>query len=231
MTAADIIRIAVTVGVVQAACDLFVHWWIYSTEAYQRILERLQRAESKVNSYQGKIGGDKHAKRIKAAEDEKSILVATVARQHMMPNMFISILFVILMRVLASEYGGGRIIAVLPFVIPYPFLRRMMTMRGLAFQDNVEYYVSTDSIEGLSKVDTIQQACSFTFIYILATMSVKYYVHQLLGTPPPPGAENMASLADTPQGKLLMKNWTGLDVDEFKQQLPQPPQETKRKTG
>jgi hypothetical protein len=229
MPAADIVRIAVTVGVVQATCDLFAHWFIYSTAAYQRILERLQRAESKVNSYQGKTGGDKHAKRIKAAADEKSILVATVARQHMMPNLFVSILFVILMRVLASEYGGGRIIAVLPFVIPYSFLRRMVTMRGLAFQDNVEYYVPTDS-EG-SKVDTIQQACSFTFIYILATMSVKYYVHQLLGTPPPPGAENLASLADTPQGKVMMKSWTGIDVDEYKEQLSQHEQETKKKTG
>jgi hypothetical protein len=228
MVAADILRIAVTVGVVQAICDLVAHYWIYASESYRQMLERLQRATTKVESFQkGKTAGagEKYAKRQKAAEDEKSVLVAIVARQHTLPNVYVSVLFLILMKIMSSEHAG-RIIAVLPFVPP-ALLRRWVTARGLVFVENA-HNVPMDGGEkklGVG-VDGIYQACSFTFIYILATLSVKYYVNQLLGTRPPPGAESLSTAVETPQGKAMMKRWMGIDVDEYNRQIGRGTDET-----
>lgn len=209
MTAADILRIAVTVGVIQAGCDLFTHWWIFSRESYRRSVEKLERSEFKVNQLKAKAS-EKNAKRLTKAEEEKSQMLAVVAQRHTMPNVFVSFLFLLLMRVLGTELKG-KIIGVLPF-IPYGFFRRMVSARGLDFPEMVEY-----ETEATSAVDSIGQACSFTFIYMLSAMSVKYYVHQLLGTMPPKGAESVMTMADTPQGKKMLKAWTGIDPDDLKE--------------
>lgn len=209
MTAADILRIAVTVGVIQAACDLFTHWWVFSQESYRRSVEKLERSEFKVNQLKAKAS-EKNAKRLTKAEEEKSQMLAVVAHRHTMPNVFVSFLFLVLMRVLGTELKG-KIIAVLPFA-PYGFFRRLVSARGLEFPEFVEY--TTDETSG---VDSVAQACSFTFIYMLSAMSIKYYVHQLLGTAPPKGAESVLTLADTPQGKKMLKSWTGIDPDDLKE--------------
>ena len=44
MTASDILNIVVTVAVVQGICDLLAYWRVYSSEAYDRALEKRSRA-------------------------------------------------------------------------------------------------------------------------------------------------------------------------------------------
>jgi Integral membrane protein EMC3/TMCO1-like len=210
MAAADILRIAVTVGVVQAVCDLMMHWWVFSRESYLRSIEKMERAEYKVHQLKEKAS-EKNAKRLIKAEEEKSIMAAVVARHHMLPGLSVSFLFLLLMRILGTELKG-KIVGVIPFV-PYGWFRRLLIARGLEFPAHVEFMADPGS-----KVDSIAQACSFTFIYMLSTMSVKYYVNQLLGTQPPLGAESVTTLYETPQGKKMVKSWTGIDMDELKKQ-------------
>ncbi|WP_288992899.1 hypothetical protein, partial [uncultured Marinobacter sp.] len=105
MTAADILRIATTVGTVQILCDLLSNWRIYGKEPYQRALGALSRqkwkrdkvlADSKADSKEakkdaketsngGKKGSskvDKHAKRLQRAEDDYLEAASEVARRH-----------------------------------------------------------------------------------------------------------------------------------------------------
>jgi hypothetical protein len=51
---------------------------------------------------------------------------------------------------------------------------------------------------------------------VLATMSVKFYVSKLFGTPAPKGAEGIMAVMDSPGGKKLMETM-GIDPAEFKE--------------
>jgi hypothetical protein len=178
MTAADILRIATTVGTVQVLCDLISNWRIYGKEPYQRALGALSRqkwkrdkvlADSKADSKEakkdaketsngGKKGNskvDKHAKRLQRAEDDYLEAASEVARRHTLPGVLTSVLFIILMRILGAEYSG-QMIGILPFA-PFSFLQRFFG-RGLEFGDLA--FESTSD-----RVTETSQACSFVFVY------------------------------------------------------------------
>lgn len=178
MAAADILRIATTVGTVQLLCDLISNWRIYRKEPYQRALGALSRQkwkrdkaladskeagvvvkkDSKEASGGGKKGNskvDKHAKRLQRVEDDYLEAASEVARRHTLPGVLISVLFLILMRILGAEYTG-QMIGILPFA-PFSFLQRFFG-RGLEFGDL--------AFESMSdKVTETSQACSFVFVY------------------------------------------------------------------
>jgi hypothetical protein len=177
MTAADILRIATTVGTVQLLCDLISNWRIYGKEPYQRALGALSRAkwkhdkaladskeaggvvkkDAKETSSGGKKGTkvDRHTKRLQRTEDDYLEAASEVARRHTVPSVFISVLFIILLRILGTEYKG-QMVGILPFS-PFSFLQRFFG-RGLEFGDL--------AFESMSdKVTDTSQACSFVFVY------------------------------------------------------------------
>lgn len=201
MPAPEILRIVATVGLTQMFCDLFFYWRIFSQEPYTRALERLGRLKYRLESTQ-----TKNSKKSQRYESDYKTAVADVARRHLWPTMLTSAVFLILMRVLGSELRG-QVLGVLPFV-PIKFLRRI-TSRGLEFDE------AAVEFEENAKVNDVGQAVSFTFIYMLAAMSVKFYVGKLCGTKPPKGAESVFSFMETPQGQRMMKQF-GIDPDELK---------------
>ena len=228
MPASEILRIAVTVGTVQLILDLLSYWWVYSKEPYQRSVERLERlrvrweqvqtksnreqqqgsAASATTTSSGKKGPgttttttsrrqDQSAKRAQRAEDEYKNELAMVARRHTVPNVAASLVFLVLMKVLGTELKG-HVIAVLPFE-PIRLLHRI-TGRGLEFGEAAAAADEDDEVAG-GMGAAVAQACSFTFVYLLSSMSVKYYVHQLFGYAPPRGADSITAMVDSPAGQ------------------------------
>lgn len=223
MTAPEILRIAVTVGVIQLLCDVIARWRIFSKEPYHRALGALSRSKFKLDKEKAaaaaaqtttvvvkESGGkkaskaEKSAKKLQRAEDDHKEALAAVAQRHTVPNMATSILFVIVLRVMGLELKG-KIIALLPFA-PFAIVQRV-TGRSLEFAD-IEF-------EGTDKVSSVSQAAAFLFVYGLVTMSVKYYLNRLFGTQPPPGAESLLSVMDSPTGKKLL-GAAGINPDDLK---------------
>jgi len=233
MTASDIVKIAATVGVVQLVCDLLSYWRIFSREPYQRAVEKQQREKWKVEKARAdaeraksqqqaaagtatntnKRGGagankaDKHAKKLKRAEDDYADSAANVARRHTSPNILTSLVFLVLYRVLGSEHSS-KVLGVLPFT-PFPFLRKV-TARGLDLTTVTEQ-TAADITWVSDKVTNTAQAVSFVFIYLLCTLSVKFYVGKLFGTKPPAGAENIMAVVNSPQGQKILQ---AVGIDE-----------------
>lgn len=217
MPANEIVRIAVTVTVAQVICDLLTKKLVYQKEPYKRAVSALERAQEKFNrlekEYEPKKAnkqGEKVKKRLDQAENDLHENRAEVARRHSAPGILLSIVFLILFRILAAEHAG-KVMAILPFA-PHWILTKV-SMRGLDFQGDMGMSVLKDS-EG---VKSIEQACSFTLIYLLCNMSVKFFAHKLIGETPPSGADQgIFTVMESPTIKRGLKQM-GLDPDELKQ--------------
>jgi Integral membrane protein EMC3/TMCO1-like len=166
---------------------------------------------------------DRNAKKLQRAEDDHKNALADITKRHTVPNFFTSIVFLILMRVMGTELKG-KVLAVLPFA-PFGIFKRI-TSRGLDFTDGAADVFALMATSGDGKeeagrnssvVTDLAQACSFAFLYMLTAMSVKFYVHQLFGTKPPPGAESLLSLVDSPQGKNMIRA-VGLEPVDLKEE-------------
>jgi hypothetical protein len=225
MTASDISSIALTIVTIQIGCDLWFNWRVYHTESYRRALNALERANVKLQrerdvmekeqekailstatSKQAQKNNDRWKKRWQRAQDDHAEAVALVAQKHTAPNIYTSILFVLLMRILGTEHSG-KVLGVLPFSVPFAFIRRFITSRGLQFE------LSDDAAPELITLTT--QACSFFFIYFLCGLSVKFYASKLIGVQPPKGAEGLNAIMQSPQGRKLARSM-GVDPDELK---------------
>ena len=219
MTASDIIYIATTVALVQGICDTFANHFMFSSDTYKRCYEALEKARIKrdntiaqiaenpisVNSKSSAKAKDKQIKRLKQLEEDYQTAVSNVSLRHIIPNVMTTVVFCILYKILSAEYQG-KIIAVLPFT-PWTFLQRF-TLRGVNFD-------SSFAFEGSRRVPNMEQGCSFLVIYLLATMSVKFMVKQVLGVQPPSGADKgMFSMIDDPRVERVLKSF-GLDIDDI----------------
>lgn len=219
MTASDIAHVVMTMIVIQIGCDVWFRWRVYNTEPYQRALQALERATVKYqreqvvmekeqekaaltasSSKQSIKNNDRWKKRWQRAQDDHAEALAHVAQKHTAPNIWTSILFVVLMRILGSEYAG-KMMGLLPFSVPFALLRRVVTSRGLQF-DADETNMTT-------------QACSFFLIYFLCGLSVKFYANKLVGIRPPKGAEGLLAVMHSPQGIKMMRA-VGIDPEELK---------------
>ena len=205
MPTADILNIIATVAVVQLGCDLFAHYFVFAKDPYQRFLGRLSREKHKLTKLEqgnpdGKLVSEKQQKKLTKAKEDVAEIVAEISKKHMSTSLFTSIAFLILYRILGTEYYG-KVIAILPFV---PFrLMRKLTMRGLE--------MNLDNFEPMVGIADPNQACSFLFVYMLSTFSVKFFISQAFGTKPPVGAESgLMAVADAPQTQKLLKHF-GLD--------------------
>lgn len=172
---------------------------------------------------------EKDEKRLKFESTDVTAAAAEVARRHTSANFYTAVVFFILYRILASEYSG-KIVALLPFE-PFHLLQKMMTFRGLAgaagFESSTEFHFLwvkefgadgesiTKPVAPLSgDINHASQACAFAFIYFLCNMSVKVVINMILGTKPPPGADDgVGTLMNSPQSKKMMESF-GVDPDE-----------------
>jgi hypothetical protein len=164
----------------------------------------------------------KTTKALERADADHADACANVARHHSTPNMLTSILFLLLLRILGTEYSG-KVIGLLPFT-PFSFLRRLLTMRGLEFI-NAEEALSISFVrtaaaaveEEPKKPEAVfvTQACSFLMIYLLSTVSVKFYVNKMFGTAAPPGADSIMALAHSTGGRKLLAR-AGIDHNDLK---------------
>lgn len=211
----------------QGLCDFLAYRFIFSKEPYQRSLSNLERVRIRRDktlmsvAVTNKPGGvlasskttEKNTKKLQRVQNDFSEAAADVAKRHTAPNIFTSIVFVILYRILSLEYSG-KVIAMLPFT-PLSIIRRV-SMRGISIASNVT--LATASIEGvLPKVHDPTQACTFLLIYMLSTFSVKFVVHMCLGSHPPAGADKgLINLLDDPRSQRVLQE-IGMDADELKE--------------
>lgn len=241
MTTNDVLQIAGIVAVAQCICDLLSRRLVFSREPYKRAVSTFDRAKIKrdkivaaskaplttpsASSKQGKVGSlnsekaaDKQAKKIQRAEDDLAEAASEVAKRHTGPTFLGSIVFVVLYRILNAEYSG-RVVAVLPFQ-PWSIVRRL-SMRGISMEDDI--FAPLDATVGAMgekvppAVASTFQACSFLFIYVLCTMSVKFIVHTILGVKPPKGADGgIGTLLDAPKSQRVLQSF-GVDPEELKE--------------
>lgn len=240
MTTSDIIHILTLVAGTQLACDLIAWKFIYSKEAYHRAVASFHRAKvkrdkilnpennnnsnpnnknkniNKTNTSNAKQSNRsanaeaKAAKKIQRAEDDVKEAAAVIATRHTSPSMFTSVAFIILYRILSTEYSG-KVVAVLPFQPTWGLVRRL-TMKGIQFQNNDMVMAG---LAGSEKVKDSTQACSFLFIYILSTLSVKFILNKLVGVQPPKGADKgVSTLLDAPQSQRALEA-LGVDTEEL----------------
>jgi hypothetical protein len=208
MTASEILHVVMTVGISQLIIDLLSNQFVFKGENYQRRLEALERARWNLEKAEADAAKNptKHAKRLQRIKDDFSAACTNVSSKHNIPGFLGSIYFLILLRILGTEHKG-QLMAVIPFV-PLKFLQKV-TARGLDWTN-----VDTDTaFEGISV--NYHQGASFLFVYMLSALSVKFFVHQLVGTQPPPGANRgFMSFLESPQGKQIARS-LGVDPDEL----------------
>lgn len=199
MTGSEIVNIVTTVAIAQCICDLMARWLIFSGKAYKRAVDNLKHAQGKrdklFRNCDTAAKQEKNAKKLKANEDECAETASEVARRHLFAKFMTSIVFLVLYRILSTEYHG-KVIAVLPFQA-FSLLRRL-TQRGLDVpQDD-------------------HAACGFLFIYILSTLSIKYFCNKLVAVAPPKAAaKGFMSVLDAPKNQRFLRS-LGVDTDMLK---------------
>jgi len=225
MPAEDIIRIATTSALVQAVVSMTFMKLIYSQENYQRLLSQYERSKAKRDKIvkanfeaatkeivalepstaknkkaeremQKRLAEESAAqaratKKIQRAKDEHNEISSRLLSKHSFPNFLNSIIFLVLGRILSTEYSS-KVVAVLPFV-PYSIIRRI-SQRGFD--------------EGMDP-----RACSFYFVFILCSLSVKHIADKVFGQQLPPGI-SMANYLDSPKAQKLMEKY-GFDTEEL----------------
>lgn len=208
MPASAILRIMVTTGTIQFLCDIAAHFFIYSKESYHDAVDRAQRAEASVAFWKQKQQ-NKHANRIVQAEEEAAERAAYVSRFHIWPQLWVAVAFLLVTRILGTEMGQ-QVTAVLPFAPPQ-WMRRWITARGLEWESSPIFEPSPGS-----NVTDLGQACSWTLIYVLSAMSIKFYVSKVFGNKSPLDSNILMKIAETKQGKKMLKS-AGIDPNDLKE--------------
>lgn len=211
MTCSEISNIIVTVGVSQLILDLLSNYLVYKGKAYRYAVQEMERSKSKLEraEYDMKRSNNKNnPKKLERAKAEHSQACADVARRHMMPSVASSVFFVLLLRILGTEYQG-KVVGVLPFV-PYNFAT-WITARGLDWREIV-----AEDLKAAGTTMDPKQAVSFMFVYVLAGFTAKFYVNKLVAIKPPAGADGgIQTIVDSPMGQALAKAW-GIDPNDMK---------------
>jgi uncharacterized membrane protein (DUF106 family) len=206
MTAPDILKVVTTVAITQLVVDLMSRYVVFSRDPYKRAVASLERAQSRRDKLAVSLDTpqkqEKQAKKLQRYQEDCSDAASEVARRHTVPGFCGSVIFLILYRVLSTEYAG-KVIGVIPFT-PFKLMRKL-TLRGLE--------ISSVDPKGEHNV---YQACSFLLIYILCTLSVKYFVHKLVGVAPPKEAEGgLSTVMDAPKNQKMLKSF-GVNPDILK---------------
>lgn len=173
---------------------------------------------------------EKDQKKLQRENEELSAIAAEVARKHTMSGFYTSIIFLLLYKILSAEYSG-KVVGVLPFQ-PFKLLQRMtfMSLGGASKLSVgevqtlwVESFNGPDAtVPGADAsmppdVQNVSQACAFSFIYMLCSLTVKMMINMAFGTKAPRGAdEGVTTFMDSPQSQKMFKAF-GMDPDEVKE--------------
>lgn len=245
MTGAFIGKIVFAVASTEFITCIVSRKFIFQRESYKNLVSSFDRAKARRDKTIASLAAkkeasdknktqqraqktrDKDAKKLQRDEEELSVFAAELARRHTMASFYSSIAFLILYRILAAEYAG-KVVGLLPFDLP---MLQRITFRGLSpmpvaevhsqWMQFTERRPEMTSLEASTPlfpdVTSAGQACSFSFIYILCSLSVKMMVNMMFGTKPPPGADKgVGTLIEAPQSQALMKSF-GLDTDDVKE--------------
>ncbi|KAL3794333.1 hypothetical protein ACHAW5_009893 [Stephanodiscus triporus] len=217
MTVSAIGHIAFAVGATELISCVLSRKFIFQSESYTRSASAFERAKARRDKTVASVAikqaqpksqksTEKDKKKLEREDEEMKSLAAEVARRHTAANFYQSIAFLILYRILAAEYAG-KVVALLPF---QPFqLMQKMTLRGLK--------LPAENPPIFPDVSNVSQACSFAFIYILCSFSIKMLVNMIFGTQPPPGADDgVGTMMETPQSKKIMEQF-GVNPDEVQE--------------
>lgn len=233
MPVSAISNIVFAIGITEFLACIMARKYIFQSESYTRTVEAFGRATwrrdktaaslaIKQSNPKSQKAAEKEAKKLQREEEELSALAAEVARRHTMANFYPSIVYIILYRILATEYSA-QVVALLPFQ-PFNMLKKM-TFRGLSsaltVQEMHTLWLQSKGIDDATilttDVSNASQACSFAFIFMLCSLSIKMMVNMVFGTKPPEGADNgVGTLMEAPQSKRMMKNF-GVDADEIRE--------------
>jgi len=220
MPVQDILYVVSTVAVTQALCDLVAHHFVFSTESYEDKVSTLERMRSKrdkalaqpapqESAKQSKSNAkaiDKHVKKLQRVEEDFSLAASNVATKHTGPKMLNSLVFFILYKILNTEYQG-KVLAIMP-IEPWGIVRRF-SMRGIQFEEG--FAIDTAS----RRLQSVNQACGFLFIYLLCNMSVKFMVNQIIGKKAPKDADKgLLNMVDDPRGQRILQQ-LGVDTNEI----------------
>jgi len=207
-----------------------------SANKYQKAIDHVHRTKAKVDKEEAAVAALKETKpvdttattasgkkktskkkstdqgpqkRLKRAQDDHADACGAIGKMHVLPNILTSIVFILLLRILGIDFKG-KVVGLLPFVPPLRLLQKITT-RGLALNDALISMANggiNDDGATAELAISIQQVCSFLFVYALSTMSVKFYVNKLFGTHPPQGLGidgGVLSYMESPQGRKFMK--------------------------
>jgi len=224
MTASDILHIMTLVAGTQLACDFLARKFIFSRNPIKGLSP--PSVELKLNMTNSSppyppppllirknqaLRKQKPRKKKQRAEEDLAEAAAAVATRHTTPGMFSSLAFLILFRILSIEYTG-KVVAVLPFQ-PWGLLRRI-TLRGISYVVPEENTMEIMKEMPVSIQDP-SQVCSFLFIYLLCTFSMKMLVNKAFGVQPPKGADGgFSTLMDAPRSQKALQSF-GIDTDEL----------------
>jgi len=225
MTVSAIGHIAGAVFATELAACILSRKFIYQKKSYTRAVIAFEKAKARYektvasvtakqsqqlqNDKKSQKSIDKDTKQMEWQEEEMKSAAADVARHHTSANFYQSIAFLLLYRVLATEYVG-QVVAVLPFVpsTTFPFsLLIKMSFRGLT--------LPVENVPVSSDVKSPSQACAFVLIYMLCSFSIKLMVNMIAGTNPPKGADaGVGNLIDSKPGQQLMEK-LGMNSEEL----------------
>lgn len=156
------------------------------THKNKKVERELQKKAAEQNNARLKA-----EKKLKKADEEYNEMASVLASKHSFPSMVNSVIFLLLARILGTEYQG-KVVAILPFV-PYAIVRKI-SQRGLE-----------------AGIDP--RACSFTFIFFLCSMSVKSIVSKIFGRQTPPGV-GITNFLETPRAQRLLAKYGLPDLNE-----------------
>jgi Integral membrane protein EMC3/TMCO1-like len=215
MTCTDISSIFVTVAVTQLLCDLVAHRFVYSSEAYERAMGRLSRIQYQHDKLSARAGGNSNSSSNSGSDKKWTRAVADlkearsdVTKMHFVPQVLSSLVFVVLYKILAAEHVG-HVVGVLPFV-PWKFFQKI-TLRGIDFGPTMPSPWDATAATPPGGVTDPAQGCAFLLIYLLCTMSIKFYIHQAVAVQAPKGADGgIMTVLEDPKSQKILKAW-GLD--------------------
>mmetsp|Transcript_27423 Transcript_27423/g.40236 ORF Transcript_27423/g.40236 Transcript_27423/m.40236 type:complete len:211 (-) Transcript_27423:204-836(-) len=208
MTWTDVVTIVVAVGTMQLIMDLALNHFVFKKETYTDLLDRMRRAQFNLEREQmkqaTKANPEKMKKRLELMTNAEAEAKAKVAAVHMRTKFYGAMAFLLMYTSMSATYAGASV-GILPFA-PWSFIH-YISRRGLpALEDMVRGEKSIDPGRG----------CAFLGIYLLATLSIKYYVSEAFGTHPPKGADGgLFTMMDAPEHKKRLRK-LGIDPDEFK---------------
>eukprot|EP00761_Pharyngomonas_kirbyi_P013496 gb/GECH01013525.1/.p1 GENE.gb/GECH01013525.1/~~gb/GECH01013525.1/.p1 ORF type:complete len:180 (+),score=46.38 gb/GECH01013525.1/:1-540(+) len=145
-----------------ALLTTFIEWFlVYSTDSYKELNQKLKDVNKKLEQAKKKPGKRGAEANIKHFEEKQSELQRDMQMGRFKSMIAVGISMFVIFRVLSSMYDGIAV-AKLPFE-PFSLLQN----------------VSHRNVLGNDMTD-----CSFTFIYVLSSMSLRTNIQKLMGFQP-----------------------------------------------